>query len=90
VSRFVRVEYLVPCGEAAEAGMTTWRMILTLKVKILRDEPRVRLANQVNLVSALGVALLLLPEEFTEYDLYVTIAGLSYMGNKFSCLLTSH
>ena len=49
-------------------------------VKILRDEPRVRLANQVNLVSALRTALLLLPEEFTEYDLYSTIAGLSYMG----------
>jgi mitochondrial translocator assembly and maintenance protein 41 len=49
-------------------------------VKILRDEPRVRLANQVNLESALRVALLLLPEEFTEFELYTTIAGLSYMG----------
>ena len=39
-----------------------------------------RLANQVNLVSALRAALLLLPEEFTEYDLYVTIAELSYLG----------
>jgi mitochondrial translocator assembly and maintenance protein 41 len=46
----------------------------------LRDEPRVRLANQVNLVSALRVALLLLPEEFTEFDLYSTVAGLSYIG----------
>jgi mitochondrial translocator assembly and maintenance protein 41 len=49
-------------------------------VKILRDEPRVRLANQVNLYSALRTALLLLPEEFTEFELYSTIAGLSYMG----------
>lgn len=50
-------------------------------VKILRDHPRVRVANQVNLLSALRVALLLLPEEFTEHQLYATIAGLSYMGD---------
>jgi translocator assembly and maintenance protein 41 len=50
-------------------------------VKILRDHPSVRLANQVNLLSALRVALLLLPEEFTEFQLYSTIAGISYMGD---------
>ena len=50
-------------------------------VKILRDHPRVRLANQVNLISALRVAMLLLPPEFTEHQLYSTIAGISYMGD---------
>lgn len=50
-------------------------------VKILRDNPSVRLANQVNLISAVRVALLLLPENFTEQDLYSTIAGISYMGD---------
>lgn len=50
-------------------------------VKILRDNPSVRLANQVNLISAVRVALLLLPEEFTEQELYSTIAGISYMGD---------
>jgi mitochondrial translocator assembly and maintenance protein 41 len=50
-------------------------------VKILRDDPRVRLANQVNLLSALRTALLLLPERFTEKELYATIAGISYMGD---------
>lgn len=50
-------------------------------VKILRDDPRVRLANQINLISAVRTALLLLPSEFTEQELYGTIAGLSYLGD---------
>ena len=50
-------------------------------VKILRDDPRVRLANQVNLISAVRTALLLLPPKFTEQDLYNTIAGISYLGD---------
>lgn len=50
-------------------------------VKILRDNPSVRLANQVNLISAVRTALLLLPSDFTEEQLYSTIAGISYMGD---------
>ncbi|KAL1960836.1 hypothetical protein VTO42DRAFT_5819 [Malbranchea cinnamomea] len=50
-------------------------------VKILRDHPRVRLANQMNLLSALRVAMLLLPPDFTEHQLYSTIASISYMGD---------
>jgi len=50
-------------------------------VKILRDDARVRLANQVNLISALRTALLLLPPSFTEEELYGTIANISYMGD---------
>ena len=50
-------------------------------VKILRDHPNVRLANQFNLLSAVRVALLLLPGQFSEFDLYSTIAGISYMGD---------
>ena len=50
-------------------------------VKILRDNPSVRLANQVNLISAVRTALLLLPPDFTERDLYSTITGISYVGD---------
>lgn len=50
-------------------------------VKILRDDPRIRLANQINLISAVRTALLMLPESFTERDLYSRITGLSYMGD---------
>jgi translocator assembly and maintenance protein 41 len=57
-------------------------------VKILRDDPKVRLANQVNLLSALRTSLLLLPPNFTEEELYGTIAGISYMGDPRMALPT--
>jgi translocator assembly and maintenance protein 41 len=50
-------------------------------VKILRDDARVRLANQINLISALRAALLMLGPKFTERQLYAKIAALSYMGD---------
>ena len=59
-------------------------------VKILRDDPRVRLANQVNLISAVRTALLLLPRTFTEQDLYGTIAGISYLGDPRMALPTEN
>ena len=59
-------------------------------VKILRDDPRVRLANQINLISAVRTALLLLPPTFTELDLYSTIAGISYLGDPRMSLPTEN
>ncbi|KAI1481958.1 mitochondrial matrix Mmp37 [Daldinia eschscholtzii] len=59
-------------------------------VKILRDDPRVRLANQINLLSALRTALLLLPPTFTEQELYATIAGISYLGDPRMVLPTEN
>ncbi|ORY95948.1 mitochondrial matrix Mmp37 [Syncephalastrum racemosum] len=50
-------------------------------VKILRDDARVRLANQVNLTEAVRVALLTLPEKFSEKELFERIAGISYVGD---------
>lgn len=59
-------------------------------VKILRDDARVRLANQMNLLSALRTALLLLPPKFTERELYSTIASISYLGDPRMSLPTEN
>ncbi|BFF90604.1 phosphatidate cytidylyltransferase mitochondrial [Drosophila madeirensis] len=45
------------------------------------DNPLLKSALDQNLLSALLVALLLLPERFTAYDLFLAIAGLSYKGD---------
>ncbi|RHZ52888.1 hypothetical protein Glove_456g24 [Diversispora epigaea] len=50
-------------------------------IKILRDDARVRLAQQVNLSGSLRTALLLLPKDFTEEQLYLTIAAISFKGD---------
>ncbi|KAF9210716.1 Mitochondrial translocator assembly and maintenance protein 41 [Podila verticillata] len=50
-------------------------------VKILIDDPRTRLSNQVNLFNATRVALLSLPKRFTSEELFYKIAGLSYLGD---------
>lgn len=50
-------------------------------VAMLTTDARVRLAQQVNLASALRTALLLLPEHFGEAELYTRIASISYTGD---------
>jgi len=50
-------------------------------LRIIKDDARVRLTQQVNLTSAVRAALLTLPEEFTETELFERIAGISYTGD---------
>ena len=80
------IKYGVVHLDALCTDLSRWTTLylagrLQKPVKILRDDPRVRLANQVNLLSAVRAALLLLPERFSERDLYSTIAGISYTGD---------
>jgi len=50
-------------------------------LRIIKDDARVRLTQQVNLTSAVRAALLTLPAEFDEKRLFETIAGISYSGD---------
>lgn len=50
-------------------------------IRIIKDDARVKLTQQVNLVSSLRVALLTLPEKFEERELFETMAGFSYAGD---------
>lgn len=50
-------------------------------IRIIKDDARVRLTQQVNLTSAVRTALLTLPAEFSERELFERIAGFSYGGD---------
>ncbi|QIW97879.1 hypothetical protein AMS68_003397 [Peltaster fructicola] len=82
----IMIKYGVVNLDTLSTDLSEWSTLylagrLQKPVKILRDDARIRLANQVNLISALRTALLMLPEKFTERELYERIAGLSYMGD---------
>ena len=80
------IKYAVVNYETLLRDLTDWDTLyfagrLHKPVKILHEEPNLRVANQRNLLSAVRCALLLLPEKFTEKELYSTITGLSYQGD---------
>jgi translocator assembly and maintenance protein 41 len=80
------IKYGVVNLDTLQKDLSTWDTLylagrLQKPVKILRDDPRVRLANQINLISAVRTALLMLPEKFTEKELYSAITGISYQGD---------
>lgn len=80
------IKYGVVNLDTLARDLSTWDTLymagrLQKPVKILRDDPRIRLGNQINLISAVRVALLMLPEKFTERQLFMAIAGISYMGD---------
>lgn len=91
----IMIKYGVVNIDTLSRDLTDWDTLylagrLHKPVKILRDDARVRLANQMNLFSALRTALLLLPDHFTEVELYNTIAGISYLGDPRMTLPTEN
>lgn len=75
--------------------LSTWDTLylagrLHKPVKILRDNASVRIANQQNLVGAVRTALLMLPERFSEFELFSTISAISYLGDPRMSLPTEN
>ncbi|OAK96210.1 mitochondrial import protein mmp37 [Phaeosphaeriaceae sp. SRC1lsM3a] len=80
------IKYAVVNFQTLLRDLTEWDTLylagrLHKPVKILFEEPNIRVANQRNLLSAVRCSLLLLPTTFTEKELYSTITGLSYQGD---------
>lgn len=91
----ILIKYGVTSIDNLVHDLSTWDSLylagrLQKPVKILRDHPQVRLANQHNLIAAVRTALLLLPPKFTESQLYSTISGISYLGDPRMSLPTEN
>ncbi|KAI8611451.1 mitochondrial matrix Mmp37 [Chytriomyces sp. MP71] len=81
-----RIKYGVISMKSLVGDLTNWNNFyvagrMQKPIRILRGDSRVKLSNDQNLVNAVRAALLLLPEQFTEHQLYTAIVGLSYLGD---------
>lgn len=80
------IKYGVIDTRRAINDLCTWKHLyvagrMQKPVQILRNHDGVEQAQEINLEAAVAAARLLLPEKFTEQELYYTIASLSYMGD---------
>ena len=80
------VKYGVVTVDTLCADLLNWRTLylagrMHKPIRIIKDDPRVRLTQQVNLTSAIRSALLTLPETFSQADLFTKIASISYSGD---------
>jgi len=79
-----QIKYWVISKEDLINDLTNWSNMyvawrLHKPVKIICSDPEINKALNKNLFYALNTALLLLPENFTYYDLFMKIAWLSYL-----------
>ncbi|RDB18004.1 Phosphatidate cytidylyltransferase, mitochondrial [Hypsizygus marmoreus] len=82
----VRIKYGVTTIDNLCSDLLNWRTLylagrMHKPLRIIKDDARVRLTQQVNLTSAVRAALLTLPHEFSETQLFEKIAGISYTGD---------
>ncbi|OBZ71224.1 hypothetical protein A0H81_08431 [Grifola frondosa] len=80
------IKYGVTTVDNLCSDLLNWRTLylagrMHKPLRIIKDDARVRLTQQVNLTSAVRTALLTLPAEFSETQLFERIAGFSYGGD---------
>ena len=80
------IKYGVTTVDNLCADLLNWRTLylagrMHKPLRIIKDDARVRLTQQVNLTSAVRAALLTLPDSFSETQLFERIAGISYTGD---------
>ncbi|KAJ7672723.1 Mmp37-domain-containing protein [Mycena rosella] len=82
----VTIKYGVTTVDTLCSDLLNWRSLylagrMHKPLRIIKDDARVRLTQQVNLTSAVRAALLTLPADFSETQLFERIAGISYLGD---------
>jgi len=82
----VNIKYGVTTLDNLCSDLLNWRSLylagrMHKPIRIIKDDARVRLTQQVNLASALRVALLMMPEKFEERELFEKMAAISYSGD---------
>ena len=80
------MKYGVISKEHLLTDLTSWTNLYTAgrlqkPVHVLKDNELIRTAMNKNLESAVRTSLLMLPTQFEEIDLYLSIASLSYVGD---------
>ncbi|KAG8904451.1 Mitochondrial translocator assembly and maintenance protein 41 [Tulasnella sp. 403] len=80
------IKYGVTSIDNLTSDLLTWETLylagrMHKPIRIIKDDPRIRLTQQVNLASALRTALLTLPCDFTERQLFEAITSISYAGD---------
>ncbi|KAG7088416.1 hypothetical protein E1B28_012413 [Marasmius oreades] len=91
----VTIKYGVTTVDNLCIDLLNWRTLylagrMHKPLRIIKDDARVRLTQQVNLTSAIRAALLTLPAEFSEIELFERIAGISYAGDPRMILPTEN
>lgn len=82
----LKVKYGVVSTERLLDDLVNWRTLylagrMHKPVQILRGNDAVDEAQRKNLTSAMSLALMMLPKNFSERDLYMKITSISYMGD---------
>ncbi|KAG6611074.1 mmp37-like protein [Phytophthora cinnamomi] len=80
------IKYGVVSTQTLCEDLLTWKTLylsgrMHKPVSILGSSDAIQAASSTNLSHALNYALLCLPEKFSEHDLYMKIAGISYLGD---------
>ncbi|CAH0481465.1 unnamed protein product [Peronospora belbahrii] len=80
------IKYGVVSIQTLCEDLETWKTLylsgrMHKPVNILATNEHIQAATSMNLSHALNYALLCLPTKFSEYELYMKIAGISYLGD---------
>ena len=67
-------------GQCPTSGSLLNVLLFQVKIVAMNEDVALRLALDQNLKSTVTAAFLMLPESFSEEDLFTEIAGLSYSG----------